>query len=195
MLIVSHGESKNYSPNKNQKGDPECYNKLHLMVRLTFLRSWECRYIPSFAITPHPMDFLGFHLWVKKKWLLLDRIIWNHITDYFSKSFSNLRFNQIWFSCFSFFLYLFGSVGWGGRIHRLHLCRGVRPPPPNEYPRYDTKQSDGEVPVMLGLWGIRSTPSLPLLPGILYPGVVASDRALSMGLIELNYTLMRNWIV
>ena len=25
---------------------------------------------------------------------------------------------------------------------------GVRPPP-NEYPRYDTKQSDGEVPVIL----------------------------------------------
>ena len=52
-------------------------------------------------------------------------------------------------------------------------------------PGYDTKQSDGEVPVMLGLWGIRSTPSLPLLPGPLWPGVVAPDRALYMGLIEL----------
>ena len=39
--------------------------------------------------------------------------------------------------------------------------------PPNECPRYDTKQSDGEVPVMLGLWGMQSTPSLPLLPGLL----------------------------
>ena len=28
----------------------------------------------------------------------------------------------------------------------------------NEYPEYDTKQSDGEVPVMLELWGMRSTP-------------------------------------
>ena len=36
-------------------------------------------------------------------------------------------------------------VGWGCRIHRLLLCRGVRPPP-NECPGYDTKQSDGEVP-------------------------------------------------
>ena len=43
------------------------------------------------------------------------------------------------------------------------------------------KLSDGEVPVMLKLWGIRSTPLLPLLPGQLWPGVVAPDRALSMG--------------
>ncbi len=47
--------------------------------------------------------------------------------------------------------------------------------------RYDTKQSDGEVPAILELWGMRSTPSLPSLPGSLWPGVVAPDRALSMG--------------
>ena len=41
---------------------------------------------------------------------------------------------------------------WGGRTHRLHLCNGVRPPPPNECPVYDTKQSDDEVPVMLEFW-------------------------------------------
>ena len=55
----------------------------------------------------------------------------------------------------------------------LHLC--------NECPGYDTKQSDGEFPVIPGLWGIRNTPSLPLLPGPLWPGVVAPDRVLSMG--------------
>ena len=71
-------------------------------------------------------------------------------------------------------------VGWGSRIHRLHLCRGVWPHP-NECPDYDVKQSDGEVPVMPGLWGIQSTPSLPLLPGPQWSGVVASDKALSMG--------------
>ena len=71
-------------------------------------------------------------------------------------------------------------VGWGCRIHWLHLCRGVRPHL-NERPGYDTKQSDGEVPVVLEIWGMRSTPSLPLLPGPLWPGVVASDRFLSMG--------------
>ena len=71
-------------------------------------------------------------------------------------------------------------VGWGCRIHWLHLCRGVKPPP-NECPGYDTKQSDGEVPAVLELRGMRSTPSLPLLPGPLWPRVVAPDRALSMG--------------
>ena len=65
-------------------------------------------------------------------------------------------------------------------------------PTPNEYPEYDTKQSDGEVPVMLELWGMWSTPSLPLLPGPLCPGVVALDRALSMGQIELICVLMLN---
>ena len=70
---------------------------------------------------------------------------------------------------------------WGGRIHRLHLCIGVRHPRRVEYPIYETKKSDGEVQVMIGLWGMRSTPSLPLLPGPLWPGMVAFDRALSMG--------------
>ena len=74
---------------------------------------------------------------------------------------------------------IFCPVGWGCRIHRLHLCRGVRPP--NECPGYGTKQSDGEVSVMLELWRMWSTPSLPLLPSSLCPGVAAHDRALSMG--------------
>ena len=72
-------------------------------------------------------------------------------------------------------------VSWGCRIHWLHLCRGVRPPPPNECPGYETKQSDGEVPAVLELWGMQSTPSLPSLPGPLWPRVVAPDRVLSMG--------------
>ena len=77
-------------------------------------------------------------------------------------------------------------VGWGCRIHQLHLCCGVRPPSSNECPGYDIK-SDGEVPVVLELWGSRSIPSLQLLPGPLWPGVVAPDRVLSMGQIELNW--------
>ena len=39
----------------------------------------------------------------------------------------------------------------------------------NECPAYDTVQSDGEVPVILRLWGMWSTPLLPLLPGPLGP--------------------------
>ena len=53
-------------------------------------------------------------------------------------------------------------------------------PHPNECSGYDTK-TDSEAPVMLELWGMRSTPSLPLLPCPLWPGVVALDRVISMG--------------
>ena len=38
---------------------------------------------------------------------------------------------------------------------------------------------------MLKLWGIQSILLLPLLPGSLWPGVVAPDRVPSMGQIEL----------
>ena len=41
------------------------------------------------------------------------------------------------------------------------------------------------VAVILELWGKCSTPSMPLLPGTLWPGVVAPDRILSMGQIKL----------
>ena len=70
-------------------------------------------------------------------------------------------------------------VGWGCSIHQLLLCGGVRPL--NEFSGYDTKQSDDEVPVMLELWGMQSTRSLPSLPHPLWIGVVALDRVLSMG--------------
>ena len=61
--------------------------------------------------------------------------------------------------------------------------------------KYDSKQSDGEVLVMLELWGMQSTPSLLSPPGPLWPGVVALDRALSMSQIELNCEFTLNWIV
>ena len=41
--------------------------------------------------------------------------------------------------------------GWRCRIHRLHLSRGFS----NECPSYDTKQSDGDVLVMLELWNVE----------------------------------------
>ena len=63
-------------------------------------------------------------------------------------------------------------VGRGYRIHQLHLCRGIRLS--NECPRYDIKQSDCEALEMEELWRMRSTSLLPLLPGPLWPGVVAS---------------------
>ena len=77
-------------------------------------------------------------------------------------------------------------VGSGNRIHWLHLCKGVRPPP-----GYDTEQSDGEIPLISELWRMLVTPLLPLLPG---PGAVAPGRVQSMGQIELNCAPMLNWI-
>ena len=50
--------------------------------------------------------------------------------------------------------------------------------------RFDFKYSPsryGEIIGQIRLWGMRSTTSLPSLPGPLWPGVVAPDRALSMG--------------
>ena len=75
----------------------------------------------------------------------------------------------------------------------MQLCKGLKHPC-NDCPRYDTKQSDGEVPIMVALWGMQSILSLPSLTGPLWPGVVASDRVLSIDQIELNYVLMLNWI-
>ena len=50
-------------------------------------------------------------------------------------------------------------------------------------PGYDGKQSDSEALVMLEFWGRQSASSLPSLP--FWLGVVAPDRVLSMGQIEL----------
>ena len=42
---------------------------------------------------------------------------------------------------------------------------------------------------------MRSNPLLPSLPGLLWLGVLALDRVLSMGQVELNCVLMLNRIV
>ena len=73
----------------------------------------------------------------------------------------------------TYYLYIFAQSTGAAPLEMgktLHECSA-----------YDTKQSDGEVPVMLEFWGMWSTPSLPLLPGPLQPRMVAPDRALSMG--------------
>ena len=60
-------------------------------------------------------------------------------------------------------------------------AEGVRPPPTPTSALDMTQQSDGEAPVILELWGMQSTPTLPLFPGPLKLGVAAPDRILSMG--------------
>ena len=52
----------------------------------------------------------------------------------------------------------------------------VNPPPTHhECLEYNTKPPDGVAPI-LELWGIWSTPSLSLLPGLLWAGVVVPVR-------------------
>ena len=74
------------------------------------------------------------------------------------------------------------------------FSEGGLDPSPNKCPGYNSKQYDGEVPVMLEIWGIRSTPKLSSLPGPLWPGVEAPDSALSMDQMELKCILMLSWI-
>ena len=74
-----------------------------------------------------------------------------------------------------------GLVGWGCKLHQLHLCRKVRP---NKCPGYDTKPSDVEAP-LLELWEIWNTSSLPLIQGPLWPEVVVPVRVQFIGQIQL----------
>ena len=67
-------------------------------------------------------------------------------------------------------------------------------PPPQCVSWYDHKQSAGETPVMLELWGMPSTFLLPSFPVLLWPVEVAPNSVLSMGQIELNCVLMLNLI-
>ena len=53
----------------------------------------------------------------------------------------------------------------------------------NEYPGYDIKPSDGKAST-LKIWGMWRKPSLSSVPGLLWSGVVAADRVLSLGQIE-----------
>ena len=93
--------------------------------------------------------------------------------------------------------YSVSPVSWRGGLLNTPtaLLQRGKIPPPNECPGYDTKQSDSEAPIMLELWGMKSTPLLPSLPCLLWSRVVAPDRALSMDQLELNCVLMLNWIV
>ena len=94
------------------------------------------------------------------------------------------------------FIFIFSSFPLPSRL-RLYNTPTVslkrsKTPPPNECPKYDIKQSDGEVPAMLELWGMRSNPLLPSLPGQLCPGVVAPDKGPIYGLNRTKPCFLHN---
>ena len=74
------------------------------------------------------------------------------------------------------------------RIHRLHLCKGITSLL-NECLGYDIKQSDGEALVILELWGMQSTISLPLLQSPFWHRVGAPDKPPIYGLIRIVWHL------
>ena len=82
-------------------------------------------------------------------------------------------------------LYTFGQSA--GAIEYTDFFSAERCHPSNECSGYDTKQSAGEVPVILELWEMQSSPSLPSLPGPFGPEVEVPDRVFSMGQISLNW--------
>ena len=65
------------------------------------------------------------------------------------------------------------SVGWAWRIHRPHPCIEVIRP--QEGHGYNFKTYDGKAPIILMLWEMLSTYSMPSLPDTLWLGVVKSD--------------------
>ena len=78
--------------------------------------------------------------------------------------------------------------GWGCRIYRRHLCRGVR-----VLPTSVQLMTLNNLEMFQELWGMRDIPSLPSLPGSQWPGEVAPDRVLSLSQIGLNCALMLKW--
>ena len=86
-----------------------------------------------------------------------------------------------------------GTVGWGSRVHRLHLCWGVKLVQWVSW--YDTKQSDGGALIIPELRGMRSTPSLSSLTASLWSRGVIPYIVICMGWIQLNSVFMLNWIV
>ena len=74
------------------------------------------------------------------------------------------------------------------------LQRG-RTPPLTKCTGYDIKLSDGKASA-LEIWGMWSTPSLPLLLGPLWPKAVAPDRVQSMGQINCKQiTDVKFWLL
>ena len=151
-----------------------------------------CKYILLIMFLNEPKLIL---LLSAKSFPVLLRIINNPIKNqwllYIRLNDQTAQLQTIQFSISHLFVHCLNCpVGWDCRIHRLLLCRTVWHLT-NERAGYDTKQSDGKVPVTLDLCGMQSI-SLTLLPG---PPPVTPDRVLSMAQIELNCVLMQNWIV
>ena len=150
------------------------------LVSRTWRVSGECGLSPSRHQQRHPLlpNFASHYCKTSDSSQYLD----------FLNCFLEIFFTRLYGIKYS---YLICLVGWVWRIHRIYLSRGERPFLTSVL---DMTLKNSMVPVMLKLWGLLSTPSLPLLPAPLWPGVVAPDIVQSMSQIKLNCVLMLNWI-
>ena len=139
----------------------------------------------------HP--HLGFKLWLLISFSFCD----NHYTkSAFTHYYMYVHTYTHLQSVLIIIISLFCLVSWGCRIQRLHLCSGVRPHPhANKCPRYDTKQSDDEVPVMLELWGMWSTSSFSSVPGPLWLAVLAPDMVPIVEKRKISYFVLARYLI
>ena len=142
----------------------------------------------SYSINLHLYLYVDLTLWAKclyEYWIYSnDQSAPNSLTHFISFHFF-----------FDYGLSRFFAQFAGAVEYTIGNCEGVRHHPrPTSVLDMANKQSDGEVPVILELLGMQSTPSLLSLLGQLRPEVVAPDSILSKGQIELNCILMQKWI-
>ena len=100
-------------------------------------------------------------------------------------------FNLKFWMNYNWFWPKIGTAQLAGVIEYINCTSAETPPHSLEY---DPKQFDDEAPV-LEIWGMGSTPSFPLLPGPLWPRVVAPDRILSMGQIWHFKLCANKWLM
>ena len=127
--------------------------------------------------------FLSNFLWVFGHTVIRYQVFQDDINNLHHNSNLSLWWGLVSYPVHSFFRIglplLHSPVSWSCRIHRRHHYRWIRLT--NQCHGYKTKQFDGKAPVMLELWGMWSTLSLPELPGQLWPGEVVADRIVFMG--------------
>ena len=134
VLLTDHYTNRGTLPQQNLV---ECSFHLAVLDQTYIATSWLPDEILNFINSSFFFFFFFF-------WIARNRTVLTYKLCTFAK------LNYLKYNCFHIDI-VYCPVDWGCRIHQLHLCRGVILPP-NECPGYDTKQSDGEVPVMLELW-------------------------------------------
>ena len=109
-------------------------------------------------ITWFSMRVAYLKIWKNQSHYILDTISVNEFLIYVNRKRIFLDYpsfpNSSNLNRYDYYLFpKIGLVGCSRRIYRRHICRRIKLPQRVSW--YDIKQSDGEVPVRLGLWEYR----------------------------------------